>query len=95
MTANFDFERTYSFSYTDCEGKVYTKTIQAPGATWMECINDYVRFLESVFQYDIMKQVRLEEPSWMSAMEAHHSDYIDPWTGEYFVKDGNEDTGNS
>lgn len=87
MTANVDFERTYSFSYTDYDGKVYTKTIQTPGATWHECLNDYVRFLESVFQYGIMDKVRIEEPIWLSSMSEYHSDYIDPWTGEYFVKD--------
>jgi hypothetical protein len=50
-------------------------------------MNDYVRFLESVFQYDIMSKVRLEEPIWLSSVHEHHHDYLDPWTGEYFVKD--------
>lgn len=92
---NDDIIQTYSFTYTDCEGKKYEKTITTPGATWMECLNDYVRFLESIFQYNIMKQVRIEEPAYLSAMYENFSDYIDPWTGEYFVKDEDEDTGNS
>jgi len=75
----------YSFTYTDCEGKKYEKTITTPGCTWMECMNDYVRFLESIFQYDIMDKVRLKEPAYLSSMYEHYSDYIDPWTGEYFV----------
>lgn len=84
---NDDLMQTYSFTYTDCEGKKYEKTITTPGCTWMECMNDYVRFLESVFQYNIMNSVRLKEPVYLSAMYDHYSDYIDPWTGEYFVKD--------
>ena len=77
--------QTYSFTYTDCDGKKYEKTITTPGMTWTECMNDYVRFLESIFQYGIMDSVRLKEPVWMKSMYEHHSDYIDPWTGEYFV----------
>jgi hypothetical protein len=79
--------QTYGFTYTDCDGKVYNKEIRTPGAMWSECLNDYVRFLESIFQYDIMSKVRLQEPIWLSAMYEHHHDWVDPWKGEYFVKD--------
>lgn len=77
---NDDIMQTYSFTYTDCDGKVYTKTISTPGATWHECMDDFVKFLESVFGYPIKPQVRLGEPKW-----------LDPWTGEYFVKEVKED----
>jgi hypothetical protein len=88
MSANkYDVMQSYSFTYTDCDGKVYNKTISTPGATWSECLNDYVRFLESIFQYDIMSKVRLQEPIWLSTMYEHHHDWLDPWTGEYFVKE--------
>lgn len=87
MNDNDEAMQTYGFMYTDCNGKVYNKEISTFGATWMECMNDYVRFLESVFQYDIMSKVRLEEPIWLSSMYEHHHDYLDPWTGEYFTKD--------
>lgn len=91
-----DIMQTYSFSYTDCNGKKYDKTITTPGVTWMECMNDYVRFLESIFQYNIMNNVRLKEPVYLSSMYEHYSDYLDPWTGEYFVEqeEDNEDFGN-
>ena len=91
-----DLMQTYSFTYTDCDGKKYEKTITTPGCTWMECMNDYVRFLESIFQYSIMDSVRLKEPVYLSAMYDHYSDYLDPWTGEYFVEEeeNNEDFGN-
>ena len=87
MIDHEEITQTYSFSYTDCNGKVYTKTIDTPGATWHECMDDYVKFLESVFGYDIKSQVRLEEPKWLDTMYEHHPEWLDPWTGEYFVKD--------
>jgi hypothetical protein len=40
-----------------------------------------------VFGYDIKSQVRLEEPKWLDTMYEHHPEWLDPWTGEYFVKD--------
>jgi len=76
--------QTYSFTYTDCNGKTYKKEITTDGCSWMECMNDYVRFLESIFQYNIMDSVRIKEPVWMGSMLEHLSDYPDPWTGEYF-----------
>jgi hypothetical protein len=87
MTNKYDVMQSYGFIYTDCDGKVYNKTINTPGATWHECMDDYVKFLESVFGYAIKPQVRLEQPMWLDAMYEYHSDYIDPWTGEYFVKE--------
>ena len=101
---NDDIMQTYSFTYTDCDGKKYEKTITTPGCTWSECMNDYVRFLESVFQYNIMDNVRLKEPVWLSHMYQSNPTYLDPWTGEYFVdepaevdqqeEEDNEDFGN-
>ena len=87
MTDKYEVDQQYSFTYTNCDGKTYKKEIATEGCTWMECLNDYVRFLESVFQYDIMSKVRIQEPVWLSAMHEHHPDYLDPWTGQYFNDD--------
>ena len=87
MIDNDEVMQTYSFTYTDCDGKVYKKEIITPGATWSECLNEYVRFLESIFQYDIMSKVRLEEPVYLDWVYESHPTWLDPWTGEYFVKD--------
>jgi len=84
---NDEIMQSYGFSYTDCDGKVYNKQIETPGATWSECLNDYVRFLESVFQYEIMPNVRLKEPMYLSMMYKGYPDYLDPWTGGYFNDD--------
>ncbi len=87
MIDNDEAMQTYGFVYVDCDGKTYKKEISTLGATWMECMNDYVRFLESVFQYDIMSKVRLQEPVYLQAMYEHYSDYNDPWTGQYFQEE--------
>ena len=85
--------------YVDCTGKVYRKEIETPGASWHECLNDYVRFLETIYGYNIMDQVRIKEPMWLATMYEHHHDYLDPWTGQYFNDDddnkevGNDDLG--
>jgi hypothetical protein len=74
----------YAFKYTDCNGKVYNTTIQQPGPTWMECLNDFVGFLESVYKYDIRSKVRLSDDQELKDVPWG---YIDPWSGEYFNKD--------
>ena len=78
--------QTYGFTYMDCDGKTYKKEISTEGATWSEALNDYVRFLESVFQYDIRSQVRIKEPKYQHLVEDEWG-YIDPWTGQYFNDD--------
>lgn len=77
---------SYAFQYTDCEGKVYNTTIENPGPTWMEALDDYVRFLESIYKYDIRSQVRIKEPKYQHLVEDEWG-YIDPWTGQYFNDD--------
>ena len=76
----------YSFKYTDCEGKTYSASFEQPGPTWMEALDDYVRFLESVYKYNIRSKVRIKEPAYQNLVREDWS-YIDPWTGEYFVDD--------
>ena len=92
MSDNYEVNQQYAFSYVDCTGKTYKKDISTEGATWTECLNDYIRFLESVFQYEIMPNVRIKEPVWMDLMYEHYPDYLDPWTGEYFNDEDKEDT---
>lgn len=87
MSDKEEIMQVFGFSYVDCDGKKYLKEIQTPGATWHECMDGYVKFLESVFGYPIKPQVRLEEPKWLSTMYDTYHDYLDPWTGEYFTKD--------
>jgi hypothetical protein len=83
--------QVFGFAFVDCDGKTYKQEIQTPGATWHECMDAYVKFLESVFGYPIKHQVRLEEPQYLSMMYDSDPYYLDPWTGEYFTKDEPED----
>jgi hypothetical protein len=55
----------------------------------MEALDDYVNFLESVFKYDIRSKIRLQEPAYQKSVKQDRS-YIDPWKGEYFTKDEDE-----
>ena len=81
-----EIEQIYGFTYTDCEGKEYSTEIKTPGATWKECLNDYIRFLESIYQYDIMSKVRLKDDVFRrNLLERYPYDFVDPWQGEYFV----------
>lgn len=82
---NYEDQTEYAFKYTDCDGKVYNTTIQQPGPTWMEALDDFVGFLESVYKYDIRSKVRLSEEQELKWS------YIDPWSGEYFTKDEEEE----
>ena len=99
MIDNDEAMQKYGFTYVDCDGKIYRKEVETGGATWHECLNDYVRFLESIFQYNIMEQVRIKEPFWLDAMYECDASYCDPWTGKYFNDDedckevGNDDLG--
>ena len=85
----------YGFSYTNDDGKVIKTTVETPGVTWMECLNDYVRFLEQIYHYPIMHKVLIEEPKYNSFMLEEYPDYSDPWTGEYFTKEEDENSSNS
>ena len=87
MIDNDEAMQKYGFMYVDCDGKLYRKEIETAGATWHECLNDYVRFLESIFGYSIMDQVRIKEPFWLDVMYDNYPDYLDPWTGAYFNDD--------
>ena len=84
MSYDDDDQTEYAFRYTDCNGKVYNTTIENPGPSWMEALDDYVNFLESVYKYDIRSKIRLDEKHELK--DAPWS-YIDPWSGEYFTKD--------
>jgi hypothetical protein len=81
---NFEDKTEYTFRYTDCDGKTYTSQFENPGPTWMEALDDFVGFLESVYKYDIRSKVRLSDDQELK--NAPWS-YIDPWSGEYFTKD--------
>jgi hypothetical protein len=89
-----EMEQEYSFSYTDCDGKVYQTTIKTPDCTWLEALDDFVKFLESVFKYEIQSKIRVEQPFWMKLdnLDAESLAYLEchGWQGQYFSRDEEE-----
>ena len=83
---NNEDQTEYAFRYTDCDGKAYSTTVDNPGPTWMECLDDFVNFLESVYKYDIRSKIRIKEPAYQRMVE-NEAGYLDPWHGEYFTDD--------
>jgi hypothetical protein len=82
----------YGFEYGDCDGKVYKTRINGAGPTWMEALDDYVNFLQTVFKYDIKSKVRVEEPVWFGNLDSNDFESYTGWGGGFFVKDDEEDT---
>jgi hypothetical protein len=76
----------YTFRYIDCDGKTYTSQFENPGPTWMEALDDFVGFLESVYKYDIRSKIRIKEPAYQRMVE-NEAGYLDLWHGEYFTDD--------
>ena len=83
---DIEYKTEYAFRYTDCDGKAYSTTVDNPGPTWMECLDDFVSFLESVYKYDIRSNIRIKEPAYQRMVE-NEAGYLDPWHGEYFTDD--------
>lgn len=81
----------YSFEYSDCDGKVYKTRIDGAGGTWLEALDDYVNFLQTVYKYDIKSKIRVEEPFWFGMQDTYDFEHLTGWHGEFFIKDDEED----
>lgn len=81
----------YGFTYKDCDGKVYSTKIEKDGIMWSDALHDYIRFLESIYGYEIKSKVRIEAPKWLHLMQ-EEGDFFDPWSENYFYyEDEKED----
>jgi len=74
----------YGFVYKDCDGKVYKSKYENNNGTWTEALEDFIRFLESVYKYDIKSQVKIKAPFWAKSEDV---DWYDPWVDNYFYED--------
>lgn len=81
---------SYSFSYTDDDGKTWTLDIQESGDTWSEMLNDFVKFMESIYDYPIKPKIRLKAPIWIEFMDSSYHEY-DPWENNYWYPDESEE----
>lgn len=85
----------YSFSYTDSDGVKRSHIIESQEFTWTMLLNEYVRFLEGIFQYEIMDKISIEAAEWHKNCNEFEIPMLSGWWGkfhpaEYFEDDGEE-----
>lgn len=77
----------YGFEFKDCEGKVYKTRIETGDHTWNEVLNDFVKFLEGVYGYDIQSKIKVQEPMWLK----WDTEGLWKWTGPRWTKEEDEE----
>lgn len=86
----------YSFSYTDSDGVKRSHIIESQEFTWTMLLNEYVRFLEGIFQYEIMDKISIEAAEWHKNCSEFEIPILSGWWGkfihpaEYFEDDWEE-----
>lgn len=82
MNDNEDTTVSYGFAYRDFEGKHHKHEVIMDEVTWPEMLNDFVRFMESIYGYEILPSIRIEYPRYCINSEA--------WQGKCFINDTEE-----
>lgn len=89
----------FAFEHRNYEGKVFYTRVSGD-ERWPDVLEDFVRFLEGIYKYNIKDQIRLEKPFWVD-FDTENEIY-DPWRDHYFEIDTDEeevetdeDSGNS
>lgn len=78
---------TYSFSYTDSDGVKRSHIIESQDFTWTMLLNEYVRFLEGVFQYEIMDKISIEAAEWHKNCSEFEIPILSGWWGKFHDSD--------
>ena len=86
MTA--DNEEYFAFEHRDGDGKKYYTRVTG-NDQWPDVLEDFVRFLEGIYKYNIKDQIRLQQPPWLDFMDNY--DMWDPWINHYFEIDTKEE----
>lgn len=77
-------EPYFAFEHRDYDGKtIYTRV--SGDDRWSDVLEDFVRFLEGIYKYNIKDQIRLEKPAWYGLDS--ELDMADPWHYHYFEID--------
>ncbi len=85
---NDNQQEYYAFEHRDYDGKViYTRV--SGDDRWPSVLEDFVRFLEGIYKYNIKDQIRLEKPFWVD-FDTENEIY-DPWRDHYFEIDTEEE----
>ena len=81
-------EEYFAFEHQNYDGKKYYTRVSGDGR-WPDVLEDFVRFLEGIYKYNIKDQIRLEKPFWVG-LDTDNEIY-DPWSNHYFEIDTEEE----
>ena len=81
----------YSFSYTDSDGVKRSHIIESQDFTWTMLLNEYVRFLEGIFQYEIMDKISIEAAEWHKNCSEFEIPVLSGWWGKFHPAEDSED----
>ena len=77
-------EPYFAFEHRDYDGKTtYTRVTAAD--RWPDVLEDFVRFLEGLYKYNIKDQILIQKPIWAGLTNS--IDLYDPWADHYYVVD--------
>lgn len=76
-----DVKEYFAFEHQTYEGKIYYTKVSGDEC-WPDVLEDFVRFLESIYKYNIKDHIRLEKPAWAD-LDTENEIY-DPWQNHYF-----------
>ena len=88
---NDEQQEYYAFEHRDSDGKI-TYTRVTGNDRWPDVLEDFVRFLEGIYKYNIKDHIRLEKPCWVD-LDTDNEIY-DPWSNHYFEIDIEEEETN-
>ena len=81
-------EEYFAFEYRDEDGKKYYTRVTG-NYLWSDVLEDFVRFLEGIYKYNIKDQIRLQQPPWLDFRDNY--DMWDPWINHYFEIDEDDE----
>ncbi len=88
MSDKFDTDY-FGFEHVDYDGKRYYMQVSGLDR-WSDVLEDFVRFLESLYKYNIKDQIRIKAPEWLRNTD-DEMDWYDPWVNHYFYPNDDDD----
>lgn len=85
---NDEQQEYYAFEHCDSSGKIISTRVTG-NERWSDVLEDFVRFLEGIYKYNIKDHIRLEKPFWVD-LDTYNEIY-DPWSNHYFEIDIEEE----
>ena len=85
---NDDVQEYYAFEHRNYDGKTYYTRVSGDDR-WTDVLEDFVKFLEGIYKYNIKDQIRLKQPAWVGLDPEYDMD--DPWINHYFEIDNDEE----